>query len=355
MWCDSLKNNIVFYDRGMFAAWPANNGIWIWDSGREALVGFVTGAFREQEGHNIVLPYTHRFARTANGGDTWTVETPSTFPPEDAPLRELQSPIDFRNPDVILRCIGDGYHGSNEKRGGFLISRDRGRTWDGPFRFGNLNDATELDGWELTPRTDYHVIDRDHCGLGLSARPRNKSRLDAAFWANMSEGGKKVTFTGWIVPPSDPYRGVMPATIALSERSLLSAVRRRKQDANVCWLDLYTSENAGAAWQFRAKIADTGDSNGNPSALLRLRDKRLLCAYGDRAQRKMFVRLSSDEGRTWLPPLTLRDDYIADSFGDSDFGYPRAFERPDGQIVVVYYWSNAERKQHHIATTTLKV
>ena len=342
-----LQHQIVFYQAGQFAGWPANNGLWRWNKGGEALVSFVTGQYKELPGHNILPPYAHRFARTRDGGATWRVETP-TFPVENAPARELPAPLDFRDENLILRLIGTGYEGSNDGRGAFAVSRDRGRTWEGPFRLGDLADKAPLIGWELTTRTDYIALSRDQCCLMLSARPKIAGTMDRTFWAMMDDGGRKIRFGGWIVPPKDPHRAVMPSSLTLTSTEWMTAIRRRKTNAEVCWVDCYFSADKGQNWELRSKIADTGIANGNPPALILLQDKRLLCAYGDRKERKMFARVSADSGKTWQEPLVLRDDYQADSFGDSDFGYPRAFQRPDGKIVVLYYWANAigKRKSH---------
>ncbi|MCX6883610.1 MAG: hypothetical protein NTX27_01060, partial [Verrucomicrobia bacterium] len=35
----SMRNVIVASEAGKFCGWPANNGVWRWDGGREILVG----------------------------------------------------------------------------------------------------------------------------------------------------------------------------------------------------------------------------------------------------------------------------------------------------------------------------
>ena len=39
------KNVVVFGEPTSFAGWPANNGAWTWDGGKEILVGFTKGPF----------------------------------------------------------------------------------------------------------------------------------------------------------------------------------------------------------------------------------------------------------------------------------------------------------------------
>jgi hypothetical protein len=76
----SLRHVVVFGQTNLFAGWPANNGVWSWD-GREIIVGFVTGKYRQQSGHNIELPYRSVFARSLDGGETWQHEDPDNVPP----------------------------------------------------------------------------------------------------------------------------------------------------------------------------------------------------------------------------------------------------------------------------------
>ncbi|GAB4452810.1 MAG: hypothetical protein OHK0029_04430 [Armatimonadaceae bacterium] len=344
---------LVYGEAGRFAAWPANNGVWSWDGGSEVLVGFVTGTFTNRERpHNVLPPYRHHFARTTDGGQSWSVETPESFPKEGAPLQPRTDPLDFTSPTLALRFIGTYYHGSSEPRGGFAVSQDRGKTWQGPFALSGLDREPELTDAVLTTRTDYLPIDAENCLAFLSARPQHVQNMtDFAFVAKLSEGGRAASFVSWIVPPTDPYRAVMPSTVALDNGELVSALRRRQLDAEVNWVDLYTSPDFGQTWQHRSKVGETGIANGNPPALLRLRDHRLVCCYGDRGTRRMCARLSNDGGVTWGAEITLRDGFHQDTEDDADFGYPRAFQAPDGAVVTVYYWSSPEQPVQHIAAT----
>ncbi|MBM4083467.1 MAG: hypothetical protein FJ272_01635, partial [Planctomycetes bacterium] len=74
------KNVVVFAEPGSFAGWPANNGAWTWNDGKEILVGFTKGPFVEQEGHNIgKKDRKNLLARSTDGGTTWSTEEPSNF------------------------------------------------------------------------------------------------------------------------------------------------------------------------------------------------------------------------------------------------------------------------------------
>ena len=117
-------------------------------------------------------------------------------------------------------------------------------------------------------------------------------------------------------------------------------------------MDAYASADKGKTWSRLGKVGDTGRHNGNPPALAELADGRLCCVYGDRSRQKLFARASADGGKTWGAEVVLRDDYQPDPLGDVDFGYPRVFRRPDGDLTVVYYWADADRPTGYIAATT---
>jgi hypothetical protein len=51
----------------------------------------------------------------------------------------------------------------------------------------------------------------------------------------------------------------------------------------------------------------------------------------------MNIRFSSDNGISWSDEIMFRG-------GDGpsrDVGYPRMLQRPDGKLVLIYYWNNA--------------
>ncbi len=54
--------------------------------------------------------------------------------------------------------------------------------------------------------------------------------------------------------------------------------------------------------------------------------------YGNQA------RITSDEGRSWSPPLTIS----ADGAG-SDLGYPSSVELPNGDLYTVWYEKPADK------------
>lgn len=350
-----LHHTIVYSEPGRFAGWPANNGGWCWSSATSAelLVGFTTGPYRLGEGHNISRPYTNLLARSLDGGLSWQVETPQDFVRDGAVLRwqQLDAPLSFQPDHICFRVFGTGYHGCDEPAGGFWFSQDRGFSWNGPFPFNGLATAPQLEGMQLTPRTDYILESTSGAIFFLSARRAEKWGSDRVFAARTVDGGCSFEFLSWIVPPTDPYRAVMPSTLRLEDGSMVSALRRRDMRSAEGWIDAYRSSNIRAGWEFLGRVGETGGSNGNPPALLLLGDGRLVCAYGQRTERRVVARFSHDSGKTWGDAVNLRTGYQSIQGGDADFGYPRLFRTGSGELVAVYYWADRERPEQHIAAT----
>jgi hypothetical protein len=344
-----MEHRIAYAREGIFAGWPANNGIWSWE-GQEILCGCSVGQLVVQPGHNIGEEVDSILLRSRDGGETWAAERPDGYVGDRAPLSGLERAIDFSHPGFAMRVIGSGYHGCDEKRGGFYISPDRGLSWSGPFVFSGLDDSDQLRGLELTPRTDYLALDSSTCLVFLSARNADKWGSDRVFCAQTQDGGLHFELRSWMTPPQDPYRGVMPCTVSCGNGKLVSAVRRRMMGADACWIDTYRSHDSGANWAFLSRVGETGTGNGNPPALARLMDGRLCCVYGCRTRRQMIARFSQDEGASWEAEICLRADFCALD-EDADFGYPRLVQRQDGKLVALYYWATREVPQQHIAVT----
>jgi len=79
----TMKHFTAAGGAGNFYGWPANNGAWTWDGGREILVGFSYGRFVEQEGHNTLEQKDYDgLARSLDGGITWKIESSATYVPD---------------------------------------------------------------------------------------------------------------------------------------------------------------------------------------------------------------------------------------------------------------------------------
>ena len=340
----------AFHDAGKFAGWPANNGVWIWD-GQEVLVGLTVGPYEVKSGHNLGEPYLSLLARSMDGGKTWESYDPENYIGDGGEWKELSAPMDVLHPDFALRVTGIGYHGNNTPEGGFYYSMDRGRSWSGPFALKGLESVPELDSLELSPRTDYLVNGDGSLHVFISARVPGVFGSDRLFCARSADGGLTFFLQSWVVSKEDPYRAVMSSTVRCSDEKLVSSVRRREIGTDRCWVDAYVSEDNGFTWQFLSKVGDAGPENGNPPALLRMDDGRLVCAYGQRERRQIVARISENDGAGWGPEIIVRDGFRADVHGDADLGYPRMVQLSDGRILTMYYWATEELEEQQIAAT----
>jgi hypothetical protein len=97
----------VFCEKGRFAGWPANNGIWQW--GNEILVGFSLGylAPPEKQGLHQVDPARPRsimLARSLDGGESWLVSE-AGYP--DGEVKPFPTDIAFDASGFALNTSGD--------------------------------------------------------------------------------------------------------------------------------------------------------------------------------------------------------------------------------------------------------
>ncbi len=69
----------------------------------------------------------------------------------------------------------------------------------------------------------------------------------------------------------------MPAPVRFSPADLVVALRRKSATEN--WIDCFVSDDDGTTWSFLSRVAKTEDGNqfnGNPPAMVRLADGRLV-------------------------------------------------------------------------------
>jgi putative isomerase len=324
---DGPRNVIVYSEPSAFCGWPANYGVWSW--GNEILVGFRIGPYQEKENKHSInndLPAENVFARSLDGGLTWSIEKPENINSKNE-TKELSIPLSFQDPGFALRCQG----------GEFNFSYDRGRTWSETYKlpkFGQQN---------IMARTDYVVNGSRDCLIFLTASKTN-GKEGRPFCARTTDGGKMVQFVSWISPEPEGF-SIMPSTVRISHKRLVSAIRRKEQDLG--FIEVYTSSDDGQTWQLLSKPAITGNHGGNPPSMVKLTDGRIVLTYGCRsAPFGIRARISSDAGKTWDNEIHLRDDGR-----NWDFGYPRTVVRPDGKLVTIYYFTTLKHKEQHIAAT----
>ncbi len=336
------KNVIIYYKRGRFGGWPANNGIWNW--GNEILVGFTLAYNKENKYHhaiNMHKPIKTALARSTDGGETWKLVDTTSFRHRSKFAKLNRRRINFETPGFALRNTNNI----------FYYSYDKGKSWKGPFRYPDLGVG------KFTARTDYLVTNRNECMIFTSAKD-NKVRAslqDKAMCIKTDDGGLTFKFVSWMTE-NDSIRSVMPATVRIDKNHLLSAMRRRldppKNNKYVLpknWIDVYESTDNGKSWHFLHKIGntDTGLRNGNPPSMVRLRSGLICVVYGYRAKPYgIRARITSDNGKTWSKEIILRDDART-----WDIGYCRSVVRNDDKVVSVYYYSTKEKPERHIEAT----
>lgn len=346
------RHVMVYHYPGRFGGWPANHGIWSW--GNEILVGFSAGYHKDLGPNRHTIdhdkPEEHLLARSRDGGLTWTIENPAekgalipvgkalhgVTPPhlKEKPWRDCPGGIDFMHPDFALTArMTDTNAGPSR----FYTSTDRGHTWEGPFRLPDFGQPG------IAARTDYVVNGKHDCFLFLTAAKQN-GREGRPLCVRTTDGGRTWQFVAWIAPEPKGY-SIMPSTLRLGERELLSAIRRAEGPKR--WIETYRSTDDGKTWRLDTVPApDLGE--GNPGHMIRLADGRICLTYGHRAPPfSIRARLSADDGRTWGEEITLRDDG-----GGRDLGYPRSVQRPDRKVVTAYYfWDEKTGPERYIAAT----
>jgi hypothetical protein len=330
----------VYYEKGRFGGWPANYGMWNW--GNEIVTGFSRGWYKDlgPDRHHIdrERPEEHCLARSLDGGETWTIEYPAergdlvargpALHGTETPDLKLPEPldcpggIDFTHPDFAMTIRMTNIDGGISL---FSCTYDRGRDWEGPFKL------PLFDTPGVAARTDY-IVEGKHAALIFLTAAKANKREGRPFCARTTDGGATWKFVAFIGPEPEGY-SIMPSTARLASGELITTVRCRLR--NHSWIETWRSSDDGATWaQLKNAVEDTGE--GNPPAMILLKDGRLCLTYGVRANPfRICAKLSEDGARTWTPELTLRDDGT-----DRDVGYPRTLQRPDGKVVTTYYFND---------------
>lgn len=329
---------LVAKEDGRFGAWPANNGGWSW--GNEILVGFTWGYFKPNELSHAIdpdKPSVMRFARSLDGGETWKIEVPSFLNAEGKEKGPDECPggINFKHPDfaMTVKMVS-----SRKGFSRFYYSYDRGHTWQGPYKL------PTYDRKGIAARTDYLINGKSDAMAFITASKEN-GQEGRVFCIRTTDGGRNWNFVSWIGQEPEGFE-IMPSSVRLSPTRILTATRCKLNDTH--WIDAWVTDDNGKTWQYLNRPApSTGGRQGNPPAMIMLKDGRLALTYGYRSEPfGIRARLSSDNGKTWGEEIILRDDA-----GCWDLGYPRTVQRPDGKIVTVYYFNDHKDRERYIAAT----
>ncbi len=339
-----IENVVVYDEKGKFCGWPANEGMWSW--GDEMLVGFeISGYKKTEKGHSIdrESPKYIYFARSTDGGQSWSVEKPE----EILPPAYLEDPDKFKQgPDVVktlTKRVRFGHHNFAMKfrSNRYYYSYDRGDSWTGPFELPNFGQKL------IMARTDYIVLGEYKCLAFISSSPTD-GKYGKTFGILTEDGGLSWKIQGWVTdkfPPLEYKRfsfSIMPSTVRISENTLVTSLRQRFEGGK--WIDIYRSDDLGKNWTHLTKAVDRVN---NPPSLVKLPDDRLVLIYCYRLKPYgLRAKISKDNGQTWSDEIILRDDGLS-----WDIGYVQSKVRSDGKIVSVYYYHTKQKPRQHIAAT----
>jgi len=346
-----IEHEVVYFEEDKFAAWPANGGMWIWNN--EILICFTVAGhdYTVKSGHTYdVSTSRNMFARSLDGGETWTIEDAYeqglTGNAMDHQIgnkavtpKELEKPIDFQNPNFALLFQRETNRSGPTH---FYYTYDRGKFWFGPHIFPNLDSAG------ITNRTDYIVDGKNELltmlSIGHGRTALAKTEDGGLNWELTSYVGSDFTKSEEISNRND--YSLMPSTVRLSSSKILTTIRHREGDEGKVWITSYLSEDNGLTW---VRLEDPVKRHVNsPPAIVRLPDGRLVLVYvarkggwevGSSNERgsKLAAKISTDDGHTWSEEIILRENDGA----NSDVGYPKVIVRPDGKIVIAYYWNHS--------------
>lgn len=348
-----ITHQTIYSVPGRCGGWPANCGAWQW--GDELLVGFHSAPHEPDPDAFHQVPfgggYTSHFARSLDGGETWAIETPRDLNRSPRMATSLDVSMQFDEPGfcMTLRCLNH-HHGPSF----FFYSYNRGRTWRGPFGFPAVSSL------RIAARTDY-IITGPSSMLAFLTAAKSDGREGRTFCAATEDGGLTWEFRGWTgEEPGEGEFAIMPSSVRLSDKSILTAVRERTIWGSVGpetyqhnSLETYLTDDDGRTWDRLHEWSeiDTGGKSGNPPHLIRLQDGRLCLTYGYRAEPyEIYAVLADEKTLDWGEPIVIRSGAAC-----HDMGYVRTLQRTDGKLMSVYYWNTTPTGRRTIEATIWEV
>lgn len=352
----------IYYDKDYFAGWPFNHGFKAF-SESELLISFSRGpcnyASAYDLAHHVVDARGGEYVtmRSTDGGLTWPsedlrslgtrqdIEGTLYMSADDAP----SEPYDWAAPDFFMTA-GFGIPPERNQDIGYIqYSRDRGHTWEGPYRMPTFGFKWMQVKPDYILRHDGAVLLFVTAGIGDGAA---SNRIVAVYASN--DGGLNWHYLSSIMATSADARFTKRyyASPALLADGRILVALRCQMDARNAWPEIFESQDGGHSWRFLSRPSDWG----GPTDLTALDDGRLLIVYGYRvAPYGIRARLSEDDGKSWGPEIILRADG-----GSWDLGYPRTAPLDDGKVITAYYFNcendkiQLEGGVRHIAATIFK-
>jgi len=384
-----VRHVLVYHEPGIFAAWPANHGVWSW--GNEILVGFERATYEPNPSgfHHTTGDGTFYLARSADGGEHWMIEKREELDellgPNEHPSETDKPPLNWAEPHFAMKLYHNGY----------WLSQARGHFWKGPYEvpdFGHddLSGRTALvhtqgktlffmsvasgsafeyahsgcvDGEVVEPRIE------DVARTMVFSKEDDTDGFQDENWAASRPGAEcpeplpepPGPCDSGYQPPACPSRfnySIMASPVVVEDEwedeaglgadtnadpAIVVALRERGDTSRI---RVRVSRNGGSSWG--TVFSNVGGNPNNPGSLVKLNDGRLALVYGHRdnagdgGKSRMWARVSND----WSTPIALTGEAL-----NSDMGYVQAVTRPDGRVVVIYYFTTQERPEQHIRAT----
>jgi len=351
----------------MFAGWPANHGVWQW--GNEILVGFVLGRYKDTDlfhAFDFGLSRSIKFARSLDGGETWTIEdgynaglktrcynhTTEGIIPTKCPGN-----VDFTSPGFAA-IFGRLDNSSGPSH--FHLSTDKGKSWQGSYELPNMGTPG------IAARTNY-IVEGPQTLTAFFTCAKENEHEGQVLCARTMDGGANWERVGWVAKVDGRGFAIMPSAVKV-EDGYVCAIRKewKERSGKISEFGLKTHErhssigiarsSDGRMWKWELDLG-YGIRPSSPPWLVTLPSGQLACVYTVR-QSPYRIRVSLLDlvkSKVIAVPLqlSLRSQHtICDDGVSHDIGYTVACVRPDGKLVVVYYWHDSDiRPERYIRAT----